>query len=77
MIGESFIRHKTFRGTGSWVSLADNACDWANININAKRIVGISLTLCHYDESGMINIYYDEGMNSDILGQTGSLVLSY
>lgn len=40
-----------------------------NININPQRIIGISTTFCHNDNSGMVTLFYNDSQ-TDSFSQT-------
>jgi hypothetical protein len=74
----SCIKYKYFRQKKSWEEIADEVCNWVNVNINAMRIVSIASVLCHFNNEVMVNIYYDDSkIPEDILNQTSNLVLTY
>jgi len=74
----STVKYEHFRQAGRWEDIARDVCTWANTNINLVRITGIASIFCHYDNTVMVNLYYNDGpIAADILAQTNNYVLAY
>lgn len=57
---------------------AKTVCNWVNTNLNLTRITGITTVLCHFDNTNMVNLFYNDApIPQDILNQTKDLVLAY
>ena len=72
------LKYEYFRQAGQWADLARDVCTWVNCNINTCRLVGITAVLCSYDNTNMVNLYYNDGpISPDVLAQTSNAVLVY
>lgn len=58
--------------------MANEVCQWVNLNISLLRVEGIAGVLCHYNNEVMVNLYYNDGLiPKDILDQANGYVLTY
>lgn len=60
MFEASFVKSIQVRNGKAWVDIFNEAITLVNSSINAQRILSVSTTLCHYDRTGSVTVFYND-----------------
>ena len=72
MLQNQTVRKHSIRNHDSWESLIKETTNWVNSNTHVKRVINISVVLCHATNEGMTTIYYNDAQDQQTLAMVNA-----